>query len=140
MGQTTESGRKAVPYGHYMAEFTAKHLSTKLLDTETRSNEAMYNGKRVTLKAAHKRTPSIGVTINVLEKIQVIIATLEDKEESLDNFHHYTVYKVSTDWYKQHMKQSRSSERAKKTTRMVNCNLYFTPPKIELFQISETAM
>lgn len=130
MGQTTESGINAVFYGHNMAEFTAKHLGTKLLDTETGSNEAMYNGERVVLKAAHKRTPSIGVTINVLEKIQEIIATLEDKEESLDNFYHYTVYKVSTDWYKQHMKPSRSSERAKRTTRMVNCNLIRNEGKI----------
>lgn len=130
MGQTAKSGRKAVCYGHCMAEFTAKHLGTKLLDIGTGSNEAIYNGERVVLKAAHKGTPSIGVTINVLGNIQTIVATLEDKEESLDEFHHYTVYKVSTDWYKQHMKISQSSEMAKRTTRMVNCNLIRNEGKV----------
>jgi len=106
-----------------MGEFVANHLCTKLLDTKKGSNEAIYNGERVIFKAAHEGTPSIGVTINVLENVQGIIATLEDKEKSLDNFHHYTIYKVSTDWYKQQMKPSQSSEAAARTTRMANCNL-----------------
>ncbi|KGK99218.1 hypothetical protein LI82_04130 [Methanococcoides methylutens] len=119
MGQTPETGQAGNNFGHRMGEHVAKRLGTQLLETGTGSNEAIYDGERVILKSAHKNTSSIGVTINVLETVQAIIATFEDKNKSSQNLHHYTIYRVSFNWYKEHMKPSRANERASRTTMMV---------------------
>jgi hypothetical protein len=109
-----------------MGTYAAEYLGTRLLDTGTKSNQAMLNGEQIVIKAAHKNTSSVGVTLNVLEHVQSIVAVLEDKGTSASNIHEYTIYKVSKDWYKKHMTPSRNSESASRTTRMVRCNLIRT--------------
>ncbi len=123
MGQDIITGRAGNDFGHLMGTYAAEHLGTKLLDTGTKSNQAILNGEQVVIKAAHKNTSSVGITLNVLLQVQSIVAVIEDKGASSRNIHEYTIYKVSKDWYKKHMTPSRSSERASRTTRMVNCNL-----------------
>ncbi|ETA67820.1 hypothetical protein MettiDRAFT_1255 [Methanolobus tindarius DSM 2278] len=123
MGQNKNTGRAGNNFGHRMAVYAAQNLGTELLNTGTKSNEVILDGQRVVLKSAHKKTSAVGVTLNVLENIQSIVAVLENKEKQEDDIHNYTIYKVPVEWYKQHMKPSRSSERAARTTRMVNCNL-----------------
>lgn len=123
MGQDMITGQAGNNFGHLMGTYAAEYLGTKLLDTGTKSNQAILNGEQVVIKAAHKNTSSVGVTLNVLEQVQSIVAVLEDKNTSSNNIHEYTIYKVPKDWYKKHMRPSRSSERAARTTRMVNCNL-----------------
>lgn len=123
MGQTVNSGRNGNYFGRRMAVYAARNLGTELIKTGTKSNEAMLHGQRVVLKSAHKNTSDIGVTLNVLENIQSIIAVLENKGKQESDVHKYTIYKVSKEWYKQHMYPSRSSSSAARTTRMVNCNL-----------------
>ncbi|WP_321429053.1 hypothetical protein [uncultured Methanolobus sp.] len=122
MGQNKNTGREGVVFGRRMAELAFRHLGSELLNTKTKSNETKFNGQIVVLKSAHKNTSSVGVTLNVLENIQSIIAVLENKEKQEDGVHKYTLYKVPVEWYKQHMYPSRSSPSAAKTTRMVNCN------------------
>ncbi|NPE28644.1 hypothetical protein HNV12_11880 [Methanococcoides sp. SA1] len=119
MGQTPKTGQAGDKFGHRMGKYVAKHLVTQLLDTGTGSNEAIYDGERFILKSAHKNTSSIGVTIRVLENVKGIIATFEDKDKSTEDLHHYTIYRVSVDWYEEHMKPSQSSEAASRTTMMV---------------------
>lgn len=126
MGQNMITGRAGNDFGHLIGTYAAEYLGTKLLDTGTKSNQAILNGEQVVIKAAHKHTSSVGVTLNVLEQVQSIVAVLEDKGTSPSNIHEYTIYKVSKDWYKKHMTPSRSSESASRTTRMVHCNLIRT--------------
>lgn len=122
-GQTQNTGRNGDYFGRRMGAYAAQHLGSKLLDTGTKSNETILDTQRVVLKSAHKRTSAIGVTLNVLENIQSIVAVLENKSKQENDVHKYTIYKVSTEWYKQYMKPSRSSPSAARTTRMVNCSL-----------------
>ncbi|AEH60598.1 hypothetical protein Mzhil_0732 [Methanosalsum zhilinae DSM 4017] len=123
MGQTYESGIAGARFGHLMSSYAAKNLGAKLLETETQSNEALLNGQRVVIKSAHKNTPSIGVTLNVLTNIESVVAILETKDSQAEGTHKYKVYKVSKEWYKANMKPSRSSPSATRNTRMVRCNL-----------------
>ncbi|WP_321430845.1 hypothetical protein [uncultured Methanolobus sp.] len=122
MGQNKNTGRAGNNFGHRMAVYAAQHLGTELLNTGTKSNEVILDGQWVVLKSAHKKTSAVGVTLNVLENIQSIVAVLENKENQEDDIHNYTIYKVPVEWYKQHMKPSRSSPSAAKSTRMVNCS------------------
>jgi hypothetical protein len=122
-GQTQDTGRAGNNFGHRMGMYAAKYLDTELLKTENKSNEAMLDGQRIVLKSAHKKTSSVGVTLNVLENIKSVVAILENKDKQENDIHKYTIYKVSTEWYKQYMKPSRSSPSAARTTRMVNSNL-----------------
>jgi hypothetical protein len=123
VGQTPKTGKAGNNFGHRMGVHAAQHLGTKLLNTGTKSNEALLDDQRVILKSAHKKTSSIGVTLNVLENIQSIVAVLEDKSKYAEGVHHYTIYKVPTEWYKQYMLPSRSSPSAARTTRMVSCSM-----------------
>ncbi len=92
MGQTSDTGRAGNDFGHLMGTYAAKHLGTKLLEIDTGSNEAMLNGERIVIKAAHKNTSSVGVTLNVLNHVQTIVVVLEDKDKLSSGTHDYTIY------------------------------------------------
>lgn len=122
-GQTENSGRAGHNFGHRMGEFAAKHLGTELIrDSSIRSNEAFLQGDRVVIKSAHKRTTKIGVPHNVLDRVDSVIAVLEDKNGSYNDVHKYSIYKISSDWFKSTMTPSHSSEYAKKKVGMTSCS------------------
>jgi len=114
MVQNRESGAAGNKYGHMMGEEVAKFLGTKLLSKS--SNEVILDGQRIVVKSARKKTPEIGLSINMLERVQSIIAAIENEDGS------YTLYRVETQWYKEKMTQSLSISDVKSKIKKVSCN------------------
>lgn len=101
MPQNQKTGAEGNKFGHEKAAKVAKFLGTKLISEN--SNEIVWEGKRLVIKSAHKNTPEIGVTANTLERVQGIIAAIENKDSN-----GYTLYLVDLDWYMAKMTQSLS--------------------------------
>lgn len=101
MPQDQETGAEGNKFGHEMAAKVAEILGTQLISKN--SNEINYDGKLFVIKSAHKSTPDIGLTVNILERVQGIIAALENKDGN-----GYTLYKVDLDWYRAKMTPSLS--------------------------------
>ena len=113
MVQNRESGAAGNKYGHIMGEKVAKFLGTKLLSKT--SNEIILHGQRIVIKSAREKTPEIGLSTNMLERVQCIIAAIENEDGS------YTLYRVETHWYKEKMTQSRSKSDVKGKIKKVSC-------------------
>ncbi len=113
MPQDRESGARGRNFGYHMAQRVAQALGATLINPG-RSNEAVWNKTRVVLKAAHRRVPQIGATVAILDRVDWVLAALEDEEGS------FTLYKVSSAWFKEQMAPSRSPKAAH--VMMVNCN------------------
>jgi hypothetical protein len=105
MVQTEESGRAGNNFGHRMGEYAAKHLGIELIrDSSVISNEAYLDGQRVVIKSAHKKTTSIGIPHNVLDRVDNVIAVLEDNVDNIEKgVHKYSLYKVDSEWFKSEM-------------------------------------
>ncbi|MCD4677719.1 MAG: hypothetical protein K8S18_17235 [Desulfobacula sp.] len=122
-GQTQDTGRAGNDFGHLMGEFAVRQLGTELIrESSIKSNEAFLDEKRVVIKSAHKKTTGIGVPHNVLQRVNSIIAVLEDKNGSSNGIHKYSIYEVSSEWFISTMTPSQSNEYAKKKVGMVNCS------------------
>jgi len=114
VGQDKETGARASEYGHTMAAKVARFLDTHLLSKA--SNEADLSGKRVVIKCARQKTPEIGVSLAMLERVHAIIAAIEDENGG------YALYKVDPQWYKAEMSSSRSHSPSAHKVMMVSCN------------------
>lgn len=114
MVQNRESGAAGNKYGHMMGEKVATFFGTKLLSKS--SNEMILDGQRIVVKSARKKTPKIGLSINMLERVQSIIAAIENEDGS------YTLYQVETQWFKEKMTQSMSKSDVKSKIKKVSCN------------------
>jgi len=101
MPQDRESGNGARMWGLRMAQIVANHLGATLMHPG-RSNEAMWNNRRILIKSAHYGDPQIGATIATLNRISAVIAALQDKDRD------YSLYEVPSNWFLQHMSPSRS--------------------------------
>lgn len=86
MLQNQITGSEAVGYGYRMAKIVAKFLDTDLLSAK--SNEILLNGELFVIKSARRKTSSIGITVNMLRRLQGIIAAFENNDGG------YTLYKV----------------------------------------------
>ena len=102
MPQDRESGDRARKWGYYMAQKVANHLGAILINPK-RSNEAVLNKRRILIKSAHYGDSQIGATPATLNRVEAIIAALQDKDEE------YTLYEITTEWFQEEMKPSRSS-------------------------------
>jgi len=114
MVQNRKSGAAGNKYGHMMGEKVAKFLGTRLLSKS--SNEMILDGQRIVVKSARRKTPEIGLSINMLKRVQSIIVAIENDDES------YTLYQVETQWYKEKMTKSRSKSDVKAKIKKVSCN------------------
>ncbi len=101
MTQDRKSGAAANAYGHETAPKIAAALGASM--TSTMSNEASYNGQRVVIKCAGKNTTSVGVTHEMLERLDLVLAAFQHKDGS------YDVYSLSPEEYRTQMRESRSS-------------------------------
>ena len=113
MVQNRESGADGNKYGHMMGEKVARFFGTKLLSKS--SNEMILDDQRVVVKSARYKTPEIGLSINMLERVQNIIAAIENEDVS------YTLYLVETQWYKEKMTQSLSRSDVNGKIKKVSC-------------------
>lgn len=102
MPQDGESGARARRWGYENAQNVAVHLGATLINLG-RSNEAMWNNRRILIKSAHYSDPEIGATLATLNRIDAIIAALQDQDNA------YTLYEITPSWFRQNMRQSRSS-------------------------------
>lgn len=114
MVQNQESGAAGNKYGHMMGEKVAKFLGTKLLTKS--SNEMILDGRRIIIKSARRKTPEIGISINMLERVDGIIAAIENGDGT------YNLYQIETQWYKEKMTQSKSRSDLKGKINKVSCN------------------
>lgn len=115
MPQSQKTGVEGNQFGHEMAAKIAKFLGTELISEN--SNEIIWEGKRFVIKSAHKNTPEIGVTANTLERVQGIIAAIENQNDN-----RYTLYIVELNWYKEKMTPSCSHSHAPGKVMKRSCN------------------
>ena len=101
MPQDRESGNRARMWGLRMAQIVANHLGATLMNPG-RSNEAVLENRKVLIKSTHYCVPEIGATAATLDRIEAVIAALQDKDEL------YTIYEVSPNWFQQEMVPSRN--------------------------------
>lgn len=78
-------------------------------------NEAYLNGELIVIKSAHKKSGNIAFTENSLNRLNIVVAVIEDKYESTGK-HHYTIYKVDGEFCR-----TRNSINASNTQRLVKC-------------------
>ena len=101
MPQDRDSGDRARKWGYNMAQEVANHLGATLTNLG-RSNEAIWNNRRILIKSAHYGVPEIGATVATLGRVDAIIAALQDKDKA------YTLYEVTPAWFRSKMNPSRS--------------------------------
>ena len=101
MPQDRDSGDRARKFGYYMAQKVANRLGATLINP-SRSNEAILNNRRILIKSANYGVPQIGATPATLDRVEAIIAALQDKDEA------YTLYEVTPSWFRLRMSPSRS--------------------------------
>jgi hypothetical protein len=104
MPQDRESGAKAMYWGHNMAQHIANYLNAQLLKPG-RSNEAVWNDQRIVFKSAHLMDAYIGVTKPVLNRVNQIIAAIEDEDKR------FSVYKVTSDWFRKNIIRESSRQK-----------------------------
>ena len=102
MPQDRDSGDRARRWGYENAQKVAQHLGATLVNP-TRSNEAIWDNRRILVTSAHHGTPNVSVTIATLDRIDAIVAALQDKDTG------FTLYEISPLWFRRNMRQSRSS-------------------------------
>jgi hypothetical protein len=100
--QDRESGDRARKWGYENARNVAAHLGATLINPG-RSNEAMWNNRRILIKSAHYGDPEIGATPPTLNRVDAIVVALQDRDNA------YTLYETTPAWFRQNMRQSRSS-------------------------------
>lgn len=96
MTQDRVTGAAANQFGKDAAVKIAKLLGAKI--TSGRSNEVLYDGKRAVIKSAHLGNIYIGVTLKMLEQIDLIIAAFE----TLDG--DYDLYTLKPDIFKDNIR------------------------------------
>jgi len=102
MPQNRNSGDRARKWGYAMAQKLANHLGATLMNPK-QSNEAIWNNRRILIKSAHFGVPEIGATTATLDRVEAIIAALQEEDGG------YTLYEVEPTWFRQNMKPSRST-------------------------------
>lgn len=100
MPQDRETGKRAMLFGHSMAKIIAAHLGANLVEP-SRSNKAIWNNRKIVIKSAKLGNSQIGVTLNILDWANSIIAAIQE------NNTYFTLYEVTSDWYRHRMRLSR---------------------------------
>jgi hypothetical protein len=75
MPQDHDSGAAGDKFGRETAPRIAQAIGATMLGTT--SNEALFDGKRVVIKSARSQTPSVGVTHQMLERLDFVIGAFQ---------------------------------------------------------------
>lgn len=94
--QNRMTGAAANQFGREAAAKISKLLGAKRISG--RSNEVLYDSKRAVIKSAHLRNIYIGVTLKMLERLDLIIAAFE----TLDG--DYDLYALKPDIFKDNIR------------------------------------
>lgn len=82
MSQNKETGAAANQFGKDAARKITQFLRLKKLSNI--SNEVLYKSQRAVIKSAHLGNGYIGVTLKMLERIDLVIAAFETKNCDFD--------------------------------------------------------
>ena len=77
MPQDRDTGAEANAFGKRMAGVVAKKIGAAKVDSE--GNEFTWNGKRVTIRSAHKGNTYVGALYSMLERVDAVLAALETR-------------------------------------------------------------
>ncbi len=102
MKQDCESGARAVEYGLN----TARQIASILGGTKvgySRSNEYRIRNKVIAIKCAKLKNDSVGVSYQMLERLDAIWGAFEGEDGS------YDLYEMTPDTFKNHMRPTRST-------------------------------
>ncbi len=83
-GQTRESGARAASWGRETANKIAAELGAENINP--RANEYQLDGEKFTIRCAHSNTNTVGVTYQMLDRIDSVIAALENDSGEFDLF------------------------------------------------------
>lgn len=100
MPQNRESGARANKWGRETARLIAKKIEATSISSN--SNEFEWDNMRVTIRCAHFRVTSVGVTYLMLERVNLIIGAFEDQHGT------YLLYRLRPEQYKENMRETRS--------------------------------
>ena len=75
MPQDQETGAAGDAFGRETAPLIAQAIGATMRGGA--SNEADFNGQRVVIKCARQKTQSVGVTYQMLERLDAIVAAFE---------------------------------------------------------------
>jgi hypothetical protein len=104
MGQDRETGAAGNAYGRRMAGVIAKLLLVERLSR--RSNEVRWRGGFAVIKCCGPRTTSLGVTADMLMRINTVLVACEDECGNVE------IFELAAVRFRQNMVDSQSSSAA----------------------------
>lgn len=121
MPQDRESGARANEYGRK----TAKKIGTKIgaESISKISNEFVLDDRKITIRCARHTTNDIGVTYKMLQRIDAVLAALEQENGE------YELYEISPKKFEQNMRETRSRGAAAGKVGLVRKSLFVNDGK-----------
>ena len=83
-GQSKESGARANAWGRETADKIAEQLGATKINPN--ANEYQLDDQKVTIRCARSTTNTVGVTYKMLERIDTVIAALENDKGQFELF------------------------------------------------------
>jgi hypothetical protein len=84
MPQTKQTGHYGHAWGRKTFRRIADYMGVEILSTK--SNECMFEGKRIVIKCAGPNTTSIGVYYTMLDRLDFIVAAWETEIDTFEIF------------------------------------------------------
>ena len=82
MTQDKESGAKASHWGHATAQKIAARIGATI--PKGKSNECLYEGKRVVIKCAALQTDSVGITYLMMNRVSDVVGAFQLEDGAFD--------------------------------------------------------
>lgn len=98
MTQDRRTGAEANVFGKRMAEIVAAKIGAIKVTSD--GNEFLWNGKRITIRSAHKDNSYVGVLFDMLDRIDEVLAAIESKAKD-----EFQVWAMSKKTYEMYSKQ-----------------------------------
>lgn len=116
MPQDRSSGAKADKWGRATAQMIANRLGTEMISLK--SNECIWNGKRIVIKCAGLNTNDVGVSFKMLERIDEICGAFQTGE------HAFRLWTIKPEIYKSYMRDTASQGASRGKVGLVNRQLF----------------
>jgi hypothetical protein len=112
MPQDRNTGAKARVFGRRMAGIVARKIGARKLDSD--GNEYSWNGKRITIRSAHRDNAYVGALYAMLDRVDSVLAALETNAPG-----EFQVWEVSTQTFRANSKpQTKNPRIAQVATRL----------------------
>jgi hypothetical protein len=100
MPQDHDSGAAGDAFGRETAPRIAKAIGATMPGTA--GNEALLDGRRVVIKSARSQTSSVGVTYQMLERLDSVIGAFQRNEGAFE------IISLPADLYREYMTETQS--------------------------------